>query len=298
MKIGYPCINRSVKCKSNRTFRLKNYSHERFIETVENNLNCLLEIMKFNASKSILNFRITSDLVPFASHAVCDFNWQDHFRKKFKEIGSFINENKIRISMHPDQFTLINSLDRKIYKKSVNELLYHTAVLDLMGLDKTAKIQIYVGGVYENKDKSIERFVERYSKLPDEIKKRLVIENDDKLYCLEDCLIINRETRVPILFNVFHHQIYNNGEDINLALQYATRTWKKSDGLLMVDYSEQNHEKRTGVHALTMTTKHFKNFLKTSLPFDMDIILEIKDKEKSALKAVAIAKDDERFIQV
>ena len=48
MRIGYPCINTTIGCKSNRTFRLKSYSEERLIETVENNLNCLLQILRFN----------------------------------------------------------------------------------------------------------------------------------------------------------------------------------------------------------------------------------------------------------
>jgi UV DNA damage endonuclease len=108
MKIGYPCINRTIGCSANRTFRLKSYSEERLIETVENNLDCLLNILKFNVEHNILFFRITSDLVPFASHPICQFPWQRFFRDKFRKIGDLIRTHGIRISMHPDQFTLIN----------------------------------------------------------------------------------------------------------------------------------------------------------------------------------------------
>lgn len=68
MKIGYPCINLTLNCRSSRTFRLKNYSEERLIATIENNLNCLAEILEFNYKNNIFFFRITSDLIPFASH--------------------------------------------------------------------------------------------------------------------------------------------------------------------------------------------------------------------------------------
>src|SRR4030042_294856 len=125
MKIGYPCLNLTIGCKGARTFRLKSYSEERLVATVENNLNCLLEMLKFNVRHDILFFRITSDLVPFASHPICKFDWQVDFRGQFYEIGNFIKASDIRISMHPDQFTLINSVDEGVFERSVKELLYH-----------------------------------------------------------------------------------------------------------------------------------------------------------------------------
>jgi len=141
MRIGYPCINWTIGCKGDRTFRLRSYSNKRLIDTVGNNITCLSEMLKFNVKHKILFFRITSDIVPFASHPICRFDWQKHFEKQFEAIGDFIRKHEMRISMHPDQFILINSIDKKILEKSVRELTYHTEVLNLMGLDTSAKIQ-------------------------------------------------------------------------------------------------------------------------------------------------------------
>ena len=90
MKIGYPCINLSLDCRSSSTFRIKNYSESRLIETIKNNLNCLTKILEYNYHNKILFFRITSDLIPFASHPIMSFKWQDYFKSEFKEIGSYI----------------------------------------------------------------------------------------------------------------------------------------------------------------------------------------------------------------
>jgi UV DNA damage endonuclease len=161
MKIGYPCINTSIGCTANSTFRLANYSEENMISKIENNLSCLEKILDYNIDKGLLFFRISSDLVPFASHPICKFKWQEYFKERFKKIGKIIKENNFRISMHPDQFVLLNSPNDKIVQSSIRELEYHCQVLDLMGLDSTAKVQIHVGGAYSNKEESIERFISK-----------------------------------------------------------------------------------------------------------------------------------------
>ncbi|HVY01729.1 MAG TPA: UV DNA damage repair endonuclease UvsE, partial [Candidatus Nanoarchaeia archaeon] len=114
MKIGYACINNSIGCTTNSTFRLASYSEQRFKQTVENNLNCLLKLLQWNKENNIFFFRMSSDIIPFASHEICKFDWKNHFKSKLEEIGSFVKQNNMRISMHPDQFVLINALNKEI----------------------------------------------------------------------------------------------------------------------------------------------------------------------------------------
>jgi len=297
MKIGYPCINRTIGCKGDRAFRLKSYSNQRLVHTVENNLACLTKMLRFNVAYGILFFRITSDLVPFAAHPICKFNWQQHFKTKFAEIGDFIKNHGIRISMHPDQFTLINSLDTRVFQRSRKELLYHAQVLDLMNLDTPSKIQIHVGGVYGNKTESIRRFSRRFAMLHDSVRKRLVVENDDLLYSLRDCLEISKQTHIPILLDTFHHQINSSGESPKEALKLVTPTWKTKDGLPMLDYSSHLKDGSKRQHAESIDVNNFRKFLKETKPFDFDVMLEIKDKENSALEAVKLASRDNRFVK-
>ena len=296
LRIGYPCINRGIGCSANRTFRLASYSDERLLATARGNLAYLEKILAWNVQHGILFFRITSDLIPFASHPVCTAGWQEEFRDEFARLGEFIRSNGIRISMHPDQFIVLNAPDPDVVARSIAELTYHAAVLDLLLLDGTAKIQLHVGGMYGDREGSIARFVQVYDTLDPAIRRRLVIENDDRRFTAADCLAIHGEIKIPVIFDVFHHACNSSGEGVPEMIQRVTGTWKRADGTMMVDYSSQHPEKRAGSHADHIDTKDFSQFLAISKPVDMDIMLEIKDKEASALAAIPIAKADSRFV--
>jgi len=296
VKIGYPCINRGIGCSANRTFRLASYSDERLLSTVRGNLECLERILSFNRASGLLFFRITSDLVPFASHPVCRADWQAELRPLFARAGELARRGDDRISMHPDQFVVINSPDRGLVERSVGELSYHATVLDLMGLDDTAKIQIHVGGVYGDREGSRNQFSRAYGDLPEPVIRRLVVENDDRRFTIRDCLEIHRETGIPVVYDHFHHRCHGNTGEIRGILEEVAGTWAARDGIPMADYSSQEPGRRTGTHATALDPDDFRQFLSASTPHDMDVMLEIKDKERSALAAAVIARSDPRFI--
>ena len=298
MRIGYPCINRSLPCKGNKTFRLKSYSENRFIETVTNNLNCLQSMLEYNKAHNILFFRISSDIIPFASHPILSVDWITVFKNKLKSIGDYIRKHEMRISMHPDQFIVLNTKTEAVLNRSIKELEYHAAFLDELELDTSSKIQLHVGGVYNDKKESMNRFVKHYDFLSKHIKKRLVIENDDRNYTIKDCLYISKHIHIPVLLDVFHHQLNNNNESVQNAFSLVSKTWKSRDGIPMIDYSSQEKHQRLGKHANHIDRDDFNRFLKDSQDFDVDVMLEIKDKEKSAIEAITDAKNDPRFIQL
>ncbi len=295
MRIGYPCINRSIGCTASRTFRLSSYTDDRLRDTVRENLACLGKILAYNKNHNLLFFRITSDLVPFASHPVCNFPWQEFFSEGFELLGEYIRKHGFRISMHPDQFVLLNAPDEEVLRRSIADLVYQVQVLDLMGLDHSAKVQIHVGGVYGNKTASIDRFVKRFDLLDPSIRCRLVIENDERLYTVSDCLTISEQTGIPVLMDSFHHSLFNNGERLVDLFRPISQTWKPADGIPMVDYSSQEQGKRAGAHAEHIVADNFRQFLAATRPADFDIMLEIKDKETSAREALDIAKGDPRL---
>lgn len=250
MLLGYACINLSLECRASRTFRLASFNRERLLKTVQMNIDCLWELLEFNKENNIFFFRFPSDIVPFASHPINKIKWQKIFAKDFAELGKFIKQNKMRITMHPDQFVIVNAKDEKIFQNSVRELVYHAQIFDLMGLDSKNKIEIHVGGVYGEKEESKKRFVLRYKKLPALVKKYLTIENDDRSYSVKDCLDISKQTGIPITFDNLHHELNNNGESVIEALKKCAKIWKKKDGVISVHYSNQSKTKRLSITKL------------------------------------------------
>jgi UV DNA damage endonuclease len=169
-------------------------------------------------------------------------------------------------------------------------------VLETMSLSHDAKIQIHVGGVYGNKEAAKSRFIENFNSLEETLRRRITIENDDRSYSLHDCLDIHKETGIPIVFDTFHHECLNNNEKIIDALISSSNTWKYSlDGFPVIDYSSQSKGERKGKHSKTLEINHFIKYYKLfkdvfrKESIDLDIMLEIKDKEKSALLAIETA---------
>ena len=292
MKIGYPCVNEAMDCSSGNTFRLASYSDERVVAAVAANLACLRRMLEWNVAQGLLFFRIGSSIVPFGSHQVNTFPWRTHFAAEFRAIGDYIKANDLRVSFHPDQFVVLNSPSPDIVQRSIQELVYQGSMLDLMGLDGTAKLQIHVGGLYGERELAISRFAAVHATLPPAVKARVVVENDDRLFSLRDCLALHELTGVPILFDNFHHECLNHGEPMAEALRLAAATWHPvADGVPLMDYSSQALGERKGKHTDNLVDEQFREFLTHLHGLDFDLMLEIKNKEASALRAVAILRE-------
>lgn len=135
----------------------------------------------------------------------------------------------------------------------------------------------------------MDRFIDQYkTRLSDALRQRLVIENDDRLFSVKDCLYIHEHTKIPILFDNLHHACLNNGEPMIEAMQQCFATWPKGQRP-MIDYASQESGRRVGNHAQHIDEKHFELFIRETRDLQFDIMLEIKDKEQSAILALPYA---------
>lgn len=289
IRIGYPCINYTISANAAKRFTLARYTPDLLISTVKHNLTQLQRILEYNIEHGYGFFRISSDTVPFASHPVCDVDWMRVFASELVKIGRLIRDHKIRISMHPDQFVLINSPDPDIVSRSVSELTYHAQLIEAMGLGQSAKIQIHVGGIYDDKVAAMDRFVDRYQRLDSHIRNHLVVENDDRLYSVSDCLNLSAKTGVPVILDTFHHTCLPSSDmTLSEAISLTGATWSAADGVPMIDYSSQAPDSRKGKHTEHIDVADFEQVASHLQGLDRDIMLEIKDKEISAAIAMQL----------
>lgn len=286
MRIGYACITLGDEEIKYKNFRIENID-KKAKEIIEWNISALNKAIEYNGNNGIHMFRITSDLIPFASHSDMKFDWKGEFKERFHDIGMNIQKYDIRVSMHPGQYTVINSKNEEVVKKSIKELEYHLDVLKMLETKESSKIILHIGGVYGNKKDALERFINNYKRLSDELKDRIVIENDDSRYNIKDVLYISNRCGAPVVFDNLHHSI--NPPDVIKSEEYwiemCSKTWHTKDGIQKIHYSQQDKGKRKGAHSATIFTGEFKSFIdKIKDMDDLDIMLEVKDKNLSAIK--------------
>lgn len=162
MNIGYACLTVGVSGIRQRTCTMKNATPDVLLSLIQSNLEALDKILDYNIQNGIKLFRISSDIIPFGSHPVNTVKWWEIFNDKLNEIGRKAITNGIRLSMHPGQYTVLNSPDEAVVERAVEDLRYHARFLDAMGLGKEHKIILHIGGIYGDKTAAAKRFIQQY----------------------------------------------------------------------------------------------------------------------------------------
>lgn len=296
MNIGYACLTVGVTDTSFKTCTIKNATKENLISIMGFNLNSLENIIEYNIENKIKLFRISSDIIPFGSSTVNDIDWWEMFSEKLESIGEKVKKSGIRVSMHPGQYTVLNSPKEDVVERAIDDLVYHNRFLDSLKVDKKNKIILHIGGVYGDKNGAINRFKENYNKLTNDIKSRLVIENDDKSYNIRDVLDIGQSLNIPVVFDNLHNRVlsFDKSKSDDYWINEAKKTWREDDGGQKIHYSQQNNEKRPGSHSETIDLKEFIDF-KHNISSDLDIMLEVKDKNLSTIKVNNYLKEDNKI---
>lgn len=293
MSIGYACLTEGVRDVKFKTCRKSNASDENLLELISFNLSSLNNMLDYNIENRIHLLRISSDIIPFGSHPVNRLSWWEIFEEDLYELGKKARDNGIRLSMHPGQYTVINSNKAEVVENSVNDLAYHNRFLDSLGLDGSNKMILHVGGAYGDKKAAIKRFADNYKSLDDRIKNRLVIENDDKIFNICEILDLGIKLEIPVVYDNLHNKINSSSSKTdNYWIRQAKKSWKEKDGRQKIHYSQQNEMKKPGSHSDTIKARDFEDFYKKLDDTNIDIMLEVKDKNLSAIKIINLIEND------
>jgi UV DNA damage endonuclease len=253
--------------------RLANATPERLREVTAANLDALEAILRWNIAHDIAVFRVSSNTIPFGSHPVNETHWWEEFAPRLAQIGALMDG--MSISTHPGQYTVLGSAREEVVEASLAELEYQALLLRSFGLDASHKLVIHLSGTPE-------RFVAAAQRLSAEARERLVVENDER-FSLEDILALG----FPVVFDAFHHQLRPSlpEMDVRGALLRAAETWHSRQE---VHFSTQEPGKRPGAHSQTLDSAAFAAFADAVGDLPFDCVLEVKDKERSALVAQAM----------
>ena len=285
IRLGYVAISKALDITSSGTITYTNYlkeenKNEKLDKIIKLNLENLEKILNYNAKNNIHFYRLTSKLIPLATHKDISFEYINKYKDYYNKISQIINKNKMRADVHPDQFCVLNSTNKDVVKNSIDILDYHYKLLNMMKI-KDKVLILHVGSNVLGKNNSIKRFVNNFNKLPDYLKKCIVIENDDKVFNVSDTLKISDMINVPIVLDYHHYKC--NKSDIDIERIF--KTWNIKPKL---HFSSPKNKKNFRSHSDYINSNDFIEFIELIKKYntDVDIMLEAKMKDEALSRLV------------
>ncbi|MGN7764566.1 UV DNA damage repair endonuclease UvsE [Paenibacillus sp. 22594] len=222
VRFGYVAMSTVIPdCSPSKTMTMASFNKLsdreagiRRLETIaRGNLHNTLRLLKHNVGSDIQVYRLTSKLIPLATHPdMQDWNPFAALTPDFAEVGSYVKKHGLRVSFHPDHFTVLSTPRPEVLASSIRDLQHHVDMLNAMGLPATAKNNIHIGGAYGDKPAAAARFVEQFAALPQVLQERITLENDDKTFTAPETLEVSRRLGLPMVLDIHHQWVNNEGE--------------------------------------------------------------------------------------
>lgn len=292
LRFGFACIPLGLPQPVVHSCKLPNATPARLRELTEANLASLDRCLDYAAGLGFALFRINSGIIPFASHPVNRSTWWKDHAAELAALGRKAGRLGLRLSMHPGQYTVLNSPEPRVVESARAELLYHARFMDALGLPSSSKVVIHLGGVYGDKPAALARLAAAWKALPAGIRGRLALENDERLFSIYDALAAGESLGAPVVFDRFHHRVHGDpaGTAIPALLKRAAATWRKADGRPKVHFSSQEPGARPGTHDVGIRAGEFREFLDESRGLSLDVMIEARGKEDAAMSALEAAR--------
>jgi UV DNA damage endonuclease len=259
---------------------------EKLLRITKINFENTKRMIHYNIAHGIPLYRMSSSVVPLATHPEAGWDFTTPYKALLKEIGALIKTHNIRTSLHPNQFTLFTSERKSVTDNAIKDLQYHYDIFKAMGIEDDAVINIHVGGAYGDKEKALKRFDKNFKRIPKEIRKVVTLENDDKTYTTEETLQVCQKHKVKMVFDYHHHLANLSDTPLEQLLPEIYETWSQSHLIPKLHMSSPKSEKMYRAHSDYIDIEYFEPLLKVlkEIGKDVDIMIEAKAKDKAVLK--------------
>ncbi|MDX2240972.1 MAG: UV DNA damage repair endonuclease UvsE [Leptolyngbyaceae cyanobacterium bins.302] len=232
-ELGLVCITASnrVRFKTITRKRLLQASPPEQTELLRSlyseNLKRLHAAADFCRETGIHLFRMNSSLLPFADTPV-GAALLPEFAEFMQITGSHFKEAGIRVVLHPEQFVVLNSDRPEVVENSIKILTTYAQIFDLLGFPRSTWALMNIHG---GKGDRAPQLIQAIRDLPDGIRCRLTLENDEYTYSATEILEICQASDVAMVFDAHHHVIHEKLDSyehpsVATMLAAARTTWK------------------------------------------------------------------------
>jgi UV DNA damage endonuclease len=231
-QLGLVCITKSteVRYRTVTRKRLLALSPERqrqlLGEIYAANIEALDAALRYCERLGVSLYRILSSIFPFADEDIGREALQP-LAGALAGAGQRAISRNIRLVMHPDQFVVLSSDSTDVVNNSVKILQMHAQIMDLLQQPRSSRALLEIHGGKAGRAPAL---VDRIAALPDAIRLRLGLENDEYAYSATEIHEICMRSGVPMVFDAHHHIVHErlaSYDDPSVAemLSKARATW-------------------------------------------------------------------------
>jgi UV DNA damage endonuclease len=227
-------------------------------------------------------FRINSQILPLATHPVTGYRLEDldddgSIAVAFRAAGERARAEDIRLSMHPDQFVVLNSEQERVVAASVVEMQAQASVAELVGADV---LTLHGGGAAGGLAAAMERLERGIERLPPAARERLALENDDRSFPPESLLPLCERLGVPLVYDVHHHRCRTDALDVDEATERAANSWGQREPYFHISSPRDGWDGDARPHADYVAVEEVPPIWRT---MRLTVDVEAKAKERAVL---------------
>lgn len=196
-------------------------------ELALHNADALLAAVRWCADHRVGAFRISSQLFPLATHpevgyALRELSGWTEVSRQLVAVRDLARRRDVRLSFHPDQFVVPGSQSPTVVESSLAELEHQAEIAELVGAEQ---LTLHGGGGKPDKQAALARLERGLDRLSDRARSLIALENDDRIFHVEDLLPVCRRAGLPLVYDVHHHRCLPDRLDVDEATELTARTW-------------------------------------------------------------------------